>query len=62
MLVFPTSLAGEHEGLKAATLHGAGPLTDSLLANLEKAAATVDAWHGGCGEGQQQLSVWEGQH
>lgn len=36
----------EHEGLKAVTLHGAGELTDSLLANPEKAAAATDAQHG----------------
>ncbi|CAI9575715.1 unnamed protein product [Staurois parvus] len=39
----PYSLAAEHEGLKAATLHGAGVLTDSLLANPEKAAAAAAA-------------------
>ncbi|XP_053560894.1 transcription factor SOX-21 [Bombina bombina] len=37
------NLTGDHEGLKAAGLHGAGVLTDSLLSNPEKAAAAAAA-------------------
>lgn len=54
---FPTSLAGEHKGLKIATLHRAGVLTDSLLANPGKAAAMEDIRHGCYGGGQQQVSL-----
>ncbi|CAH2223675.1 transcription factor SOX-21 [Pelobates cultripes] len=39
----PYSIPGDHDGLKAARLHGAGVLTDSLLSNPEKAAAAAAA-------------------
>ncbi|MEE6470895.1 hypothetical protein FKM82_009107 [Ascaphus truei] len=39
----PYSLAGDHDGLKIAGLHGAGVLTDSLLCHPEKAAAAAAA-------------------
>ncbi|NP_001165684.1 transcription factor Sox-21 [Xenopus laevis] len=39
----PYSLTGDHDGLKAVSLHGAGVLTDALLCHPEKAAAAAAA-------------------
>lgn len=45
---FSTSLAGEHKGLKTATLHKPGAQTDSQLANPWRTSVTAAAEEVSC--------------